>query len=374
MSWNGENGNRFAEIAEEILLPMVQKDVCFTVPHQSRERLRTDGNFYIHIWSCFSGHHEYELVTPPSKIYGFEVDCRDEAFRPKRKKEIGKVFLCPGTSYEVAELIDNNLFIHHDICHKGTLRELAIFKQLLLEVTQELRPSSEKIAARLGSELKEMREKKEETRGSFEALYLAELLKRTREDEEALIVNARKVEKIKEEMANLLAKRTAAIEQLEKYSGMSSLTDEAHSAEFDKLLAIPGVLGVQIEKDTLKVYTQLIRIVEDDVTYRIGRFRIEISMIGKEPGLKFFNLTNKGRGPGYDRPRDFNAASDYNRHHPHVNEEGVPCLGNLKEAIPRYVQASQFSVVTILAMQFLATANVEDKAGRGLKWWPKETN
>lgn len=370
-SWKGDSGGTgtFIRLTEKILLPVVGKDIFIHVPHDRKVDLAREGKFHIHIWSSVRGRNSDNAIRPPAEIYGIPVSCRDGGYEPCGKAGESTVFSCPQTGYAVAELFEDNLFIHYDICHYGERNEYKIYEKLLTEVAAFLAGSqgSEK-------ELQRMRESLEKTRAAFLNFCCSERLADIDRVKKVVGQSQSEVEEIKKKLADCLSQRAAAGEKLEQFAAAEKTGAGSFGAEFDKLLTVPGVLGVEIKGKILKIYTSMIRIVEAGATYRIGRFRIEISMAGGEGSLKFFNLTNGGKGPGYTRPGGFPEgwAMTFNRHHPHVKEDGFPCLGNLGEAIPRYILANQYSVVAILALQFLQTVNTEDQAGKGINWWPKE--
>ena len=58
------------------------------------------------------------------------------------------------------------------------------------------------------------------------------------------------------------------------------------------------------------------------------------------------------------------------KHHPHVDSDGVPCLGNIAKAIPDYMAGYEFSVVAMLCIEFLKTADPNDGWGATVKDWP----
>jgi hypothetical protein len=370
--WNGRGEESYARAIRNILLPVVQKDIEISVPHGCRLRMANDGKFHIFIWSTVDGKNCKRQVTPPAKIYGFGVDCRDDAFQACGVDGESLIFSCPESGYAVAELFEDNLFIHHDLCHMGTSDELNIFKHLLTEVAASFVLTPEEAALRKEKELQKMREKTEGSREAFVEFCCRDRLQAIQGAEERIHEGKNKIEHLKKEMEACLATRNAACVTLEEYAE-SGGKGSSFGDEFDKMLTIPGVIGVCIEKNIIQVFTSMMRIIHDDITYVIGKFRVEINMYGGDHCLKFFNLTNKGKGPGHTKPQGYNGHPNFNRHHPHVNEEGLPCLGNIGGAIQNYIKASQYSVVVILAMQYLQAVNTDDDAGKGIRWWPRES-
>mgnify|MGYP001561185052 FL=1 len=143
--------------------------------------------------------------------------------------------------------------------------------------------------------------------------------------------------------------------------------------EYEKLMKISKIKDITCTNNCINLFTSNIYIDEKDITrkknviYFIGKFMISIYLDGK---IRFYNQTNLGDGPGFTLPKDFDANYTYNRHHPHINAEGIACLGNLSSVIPKYIAEGSISVIAILLIKFLETVYIEDGAGKGIYWWP----
>lgn len=374
--WSGAgDSDSFSEIAKEILAPLLQ-NIYISVPHGNMSRLRNDDSFKIQIWSTAMLGEGAEKVDVPAKIYGVQVDCRDRGFGPSNSDKSIKVFYCPHSGYAVAELFENNnLFIHYDICHHGTRRELEIFKILLRNVFDWITIENYEIPTeKILKEIEEIQIDGSKNRELFvNALYSSDFDDATNKLLKSIDSDKKAVTTCQHALKEALAEKQRAFSVLEHTSMNEQKTIEIYEKEFDKLLSVPGVLGIDISDGKICVYTKMIRITYRDIVYRIGKFRIEIPTEGDVKGLKFFNLTNNGEGPGRTNPRGFDANSEFNRHHPHVKSSGHACLGNIGEAMMEYISSYQYSVVIILAIKFLETVEYDDSAGRGILWWPKET-
>lgn len=202
--------------------------------------------------------------------------------------------------------------------------------------------------------------------------YMTECAKRLdkvlRETESKISAGEQEVEQLQQKIARVVRETIGAGRKLEQIKASKPAALETFGQEFDKLLQVPHVVNVQVADGVIKVFTDRIYIVHDGVTYDIGDFRVEIYTNG---AVRFFNLTNHGKGPGANPPDGFDGNTSFNRHHPHVKADGNPCLGNIQEAIPQLIGEHQYSVVAILAIQFLQSVNIDDSAGVGIKWWPK---
>lgn len=127
--WIGERRQSFVDNTQRILGPILNQNIIISVPHDEVQKPISDGNFYIWIWSAPKN---TKHVYPPEIINSIRVSCRDEAFSPPG---LGDVI--SDQKYKVAELLENNLYIFHDICHTGNDNELRLYSWIL-EKAREL--------------------------------------------------------------------------------------------------------------------------------------------------------------------------------------------------------------------------------------------
>lgn len=92
--------------------------------------------------------------------------------------------------------------------------------------------------------------------------------------------------------------------------------------------------------DRIEVYTDKIYIDYNGVRFYMGRFQIVINFSGT---VKMFNLDNS---------RIF----DREYHHPHISA-GVPCLGNIKEMMPKLIHSGDYLTIITLCYDFLTSYN-----------------
>jgi hypothetical protein len=119
---------------------------------------------------------------------------------------------------------------------------------------------------------------------------------------------------------------------------------EIKGAEFDKLMIHPDIESVLIENGYIQVCTGPICIEFDKKVYDIGKFKIDLSINPNNFVVKMTNLTR----------------SLYGTAHPHIYENGNPCLGNIAECLPQMVGRYQFAAAINICIQFLKNVN-EDK-------------
>ena len=100
---------------------------------------------------------------------------------------------------------------------------------------------------------------------------------------------------------------------------------------------------VTVTPDSITVPVGQIDIEYDGKVYDIGDFDIVIRPDGYDGGVQCFNKTRV-------------IESCY---HPHIDDEGECCLGNLSESIPQLIGEMEYEVVIFMMLQFLRTCNSE---------------
>ncbi len=127
-SWNSyaasDSFRLIAGICLEQFLP--DRQIIIDVPHRSSQSPFRDNNFRIHIWSTPDGEAK---IKPPQQLWGYNVDCRDWSYLPSGQG----ISLVADNGYSAAELVGNDLYIHHDLCHHGRNSEYLIFWRILQE-------------------------------------------------------------------------------------------------------------------------------------------------------------------------------------------------------------------------------------------------
>ncbi len=361
-SWDGNGKDKFSQATEATFARVCGqigfKEVWLRVPHQEEvgmDRL-VDEAFHILIWST----PKKVGVTSslPKRIFGRSNFCRDAAYQPSG---LGQAIVDPETGFVVAELVDRRaLYIHFDACHHGYDDELYIFKKILESTSQLLCMSEDEWKKLQEEEVEAMRKRSKKA-------YVEECQKRM----EKTIRGTTEVIATKErEIPELQARLVRSIRELSGLKGKLAQLEQAkgdrvptYEAEFESLMKVPGVLDVQAGDGVINVFTEHIYVTPDeypDETYDIGKFRMEINTSGRNGGLRFFNLTPKGRG------------GNYNIHHPHVNSSGEPCLGNIKEMVATLIGEYEYSALAQVGLQYLKSVNMSDSAGEGIRsYWPK---
>lgn len=340
--WNGSGESRFKEITEAILSPVVKTTININVPHGRKSALKKRG-FNINFWSSPAGSNDQ---TCPSTIWGYKVDCKDAVFPPSYQG----IVIYDGL-YPVAELIDNNLYIHHDLCHYGSDNELNIYKKLLTKVIEEFNISSEEREEKRKQKLSENKER-----------YVDLCLKRIKKDRENVgsnISSAKNdIESYKKSMIDKLRKIEEYELLLNNYNEALEKKKETYRIEFDKLLEVDKVVGLDVSSKGIEVFTDTLYC-EDPRSkkiHEIGKFRISIP-IGTG-SIRWHNLTRRIQG------------HSSSMHAPHIFKEGNACLGNAEQVLPGLIANYQFSIIAMYAIQFVESVNVGDCAGACITAWP----
>ena len=114
--------------------------------------------------------------------------------------------------------------------------------------------------------------------------------------------------------------------QTRRAEALRMLDDPAASAgrELGRLLALPGVEGVEVHGLALHVLTRPVHILWEGTRYILGGYRIVLDLHGD---VRIESRDNLGPKPGWD--------------HPHV-QDGRPCLGNAREGVLKLIAGTSW--------------------------------
>ena len=351
------------------LASSIGKNIKIGIPHKTKKNAPKSSPtnlFYIFIWSQIEENDLPVTVNTPRTMWGYPTSCGDPSFSPSGKG----IPIITTENYCVAEVFENALYIHYDICHKDVSAADMVYKKILEKFVNiyKMDPSSKE------KYLKEVEIiKRNKTMLDFVDFIVAKNKERIAYYENSLQEIARIIEDHQREIVNQLDKRGDNEVTLSVIKSRLSSFAETSKDEYEKIVKINKVTEIQCRSDHIEIFTKDIYIDEKDISrknnviYYIGKFVISIYLDGR---IRFFNKTNQGMGPGHTLPKGFNGNISYNRHHPHVNADGIACLGNLSSVIPKYIANCNISVLVTLLIKFLETVYVEDGAGAGIYWWP----
>lgn len=350
--WNGDNRNTFREITKRILFPVVKKNITISVPHGNTISPSTeDDHFHIWIWSSPNGEASGKV---PEKIWRKSVACRDNGFLPSGQ---GISIEDEETGWVVAELVGDNLYIHHDICHHGKDSEKEIFSIVLEKVVEELSISEKEREKREKEKVK----RRLELQKTFYVKECSKRLEQTLQSVREKIRNGEEnIKQLQKDIVHNIREVTFArrrLEQLQKNNGL-----EEYGLEFDKLKTVKGVKDVLVTDGVIKVFTNTLFCTDPrtDILHDIGAFRIEIYTDGSKNGVRWFNLNRQVYG-----------YNDRKMQAPHVFKDGHACMGNTEEIFPELIANYEFAAVAMVAIQFIESVNVDDAAGKFIDRWPK---
>lgn len=378
---------RFASAIRKKIIPILKTDVTVSYKKGGREESIEDGKFHIFFWAT-TIENENGRHPAPQYIFETRLHYRDDAYQPFSQPDKCITIFDDSTGFAVAELIGHNLFIHPNICYANNSDEEKIFNNILDRIPYEALLDPEKYAETKRQQiLEKQRLEAEEEKRELEAF--AEMNKRTKTLYAKACLN--RLHRVISESNDIVFRKNTDITSISakiitlsrkiahdnSILGLTKTLEgknrELFGAEYDKILKIPGVIGLTVkENKKIIIYTEEIKIVHDGHIYLIGQFLIAIDTSSKNSFLRILNITNTGAGPGANPTEDFDGNTTLNRHHPYICKRGIPNLGKLGSEIPIFIAENQFAITVNLIMQFLRKVNPNDYAGRGLKFWPTE--
>jgi len=366
--WDGNSPQLFRAAVGEVLLPIIKCPVEIIVPHGSVERFdRDDKSFRIYFWSTPKGS---KTIDPPESIWGINVDCRSVGFSSTGE---GVSIIDESTGYSVAELIeDRALYIHYDMCHHGSSRELKIFRKLLekvsaiIEFNKTLTPAEREEFIRKQVETERQRVETERQRANQEVrqAYINHCSNRFQESLAAtkskLSTNETLITQLTEKLTQAKREASDAKKKFAQISGLQSSEQEKYNSDFDNLLSTPSVRGVQIEGKVIKVFTDVLCCLDPRTgqNHELGEFRIEIYTDGSNNGVRWFNLT-----------RSVDTAIFPGAQAPHINKQGKAC-SNIEGVWPDLIANFEFSTIAKMAIEFVGSVDINSLAGKSIDQWP----
>ena len=348
--WQGRENKKFLAIVGEILLPVVKKNIIFSMPHREVHELVYDDKFHIFIWS--TPQQKKDRMTPPREMWGIHVDCRESGYRPS---ELGFSIVDEKTGWSVGELVDNNLYVHHDICEYGSERELQIFRRFCMEAAKAI--------VFFASEEGKM-QRREFFRNNYTKHRMSGLDRIIEELEKKKKKGHEQIRNLQRQLFTMIQETRKAELEYKMYTmplHEKSGLEVQYGEEYQALFGIAGVENIVTLENVINVFTDHIYIMPDefpDKIFDIGKFKMVIRLeSGSEWRIRFFNLTRKSSdGNGYN--------------HPHVDGAGDPCLGNIKEMFPELLAKQEYSALIQLCLQYLHSANFSASGRRIFDTWP----
>jgi len=193
----------------------------------------------------------------------------------------------------------------------------------------------ESFKSKLKDKRQEMRQKYIEIASGLRSKKAVEHLKHAIHDQEARI-HAIQIDLVNN-LRNLEGKNREYKVICEGDQGIT----ENKGVEFDKLMANPDIVRIFIDDNYFTVWTRPIYIKYNNKIYDVGEFKIVLAINPTEFIVKMRNLTRKIKGYA----------------HPHIRNNGRPCLGNIQECLPQMIAARQFAAAIFVCIQYLKSVN-----------------
>lgn len=339
-------------IAWEDLLPVIESmksDYGITlhvdIPHGEtlHPYPEVDGILYVHFWSVPEPTRKCHM----SEAYDIELmDGQSDAFEPSGKGDS----IVDHNGVIVAEHLNGNLYVLFDLPHVRSDSVTVIFEKIMngyLVLKGKVEPAAMSAIHKMkGTSQSEL--SRDLFMRACNNLYERNLVNM----EEVLTKYNKSVDEYNQHFINAMRERDVMLAKVEPLKESVQKRKEWANNEYDKLLATEHVKSVNVNYDTIQVYTDMVKIDYRGRTYNVGEFRIDIYINGRDSGVKLFNLT-----------RNIGSTS-----HPHIKSDGHPCLGNIKVGVAKLLGTYEYVVLAQLMINYLHTYNPESAYSRLEDW------
>lgn len=332
------------------------RDIVLDVPHGRAVAPENDGRMHIHIFSRQKNVGAADPRRFRTCFGNMLPDGCGDGLQPSPGADvltdgIGQVFA------EVGGSAGLHLYLLFDLTHTWGALSATIFHQCLTTWLNRygLRTEESRYIAHL-EHLKEVGREDFLTHGvELHQKRVVEVAGDVRHTQERVAATQQAlVDAIREEEAALRDLADVQVQAGEERARLATV--------FDELLKSPRVRFVRYQNGTISVYTTRVYIVvqgrnpTENGIYDIGDFRVDLYTSGGDGCVRMINLTRHGPN---------------NYHHPHADVHGKPCLGSLKEAIPRLIAKREYVTAVDLLLQYLHSVRPDDPWGRRVFEWPK---
>lgn len=172
-----------------------------------------------------------------------------------------------------------------------------------------------------------------------------------------------KIELAKVEVRDYRAAYMRRIEKLENLLSTKFIIDKEKYLEkikdqMTKIINHNKVEKIEIQNDVLHIFTKKLYMYEPirEKRYYLGCMDIAIRL-NESKNIKIYNIDNKR-----------NALWE-NSNHPHVDNYGYACFGNIDCQLVEYQNENNYYPLFITILNFLQTANIDDEAGKWITKW-----
>lgn len=358
--WSGGRNLReqFVAVAKDFVQPLggTQIRIYDYCDSASERDPATDGRVDICIWAVPDNLRGDGFMPPVVFGAPLSVECRREILG---RSNMDGLLIADEDDHRIGEVVGNSIYIHYQLVHEyvgkwGGKGIETLFRRILEEVVFQKTATSEQKAARA----REIAVKhRAQSREGYVKACRGRLDKSLEDSRNAIAHHPAKVVEYQREIVKLIRLVKEAQERLAHAESLQATAAETYAKEFDKLLATPKIIDVKMDDSVIKVFTETLYCVDprSNKRHEIGAFRIEMSIGGD---VKWFNLTRRIRG--------YEAGMQA----PHVFPTGLACLGNMAEVIPELVANYEFAALAMMAILFVESVNVDDRAGQYINNWP----
>jgi hypothetical protein len=343
VSWDGNTATSFKESViatfKKHLGPIVGRNIEICVPHnRTNQPNKNEKVFKVHIWSS----PDPGSMEIPTSIFGLSGhDCSSCGFSIWVD---GNPVIAP--EGELGAYDELNLYIYWDAVHNGRPNEIAVIDKFLEETVKLMQLPIDDAGRReqIKAQYVDICSKKITARLRDMDTEYKQYDVEVAEAQKVIVDRLRDMRRLQAELSSVDAYTKNMKAQLAK--------------EFDNLFKISHVKNVKFRGNKLTVSTDIICCVHPKTNkeHEVGAFDIVVDTITSQ--LLFFNKTR--------RVDAFKPAMNG----PHLFPDGTPCLGSMKEIIPRLVASYEWSAAIQMAIAFVESVNLDDAAGAYIDRWP----
>lgn len=194
-------------------------------------------------------------------------------------------------------------------------------------------------------------------RGQYLQYTSAARIQKAREWSDHVAANERSIQDKVWEIRQLVSKNRELRDRLRHHQDLTLRMLERRAAEdHDTLVKMvgKGLRDFEVDHQELRAITEPIDIHWNGMTYDLGSFELRIPVV--EGSLLIHQRNTERIVEGYP--------------HPHINSQGVPCLGNIAITVGELLGEGRYGQLVILLLEFLRSYNEDNPYLRLERWDP----
>lgn len=350
-------GRKIVSVLQDIYVPesfIKNIDIAEKVDAKfSKPVNQTETTMYVYAggWRLVSQDRNKKSINNVPKMFGVDININisSESFLYAPSSTAAYLIKTPEGDV-IAELIEGKLInILFNIFELESESCKVILKNIIVDLFTNYYNFS----------LEEMKKKSEEQEVLNVINFLTSLASREADEAEREVqrLNSR-IRDYENILLSCLNERKIAMAKVEGLRVQSLKGAEGLNDELQKLIKINSIKGVSIDgrEQEIVIHTEDIYINNAGKRYYIGEFDIRIQPMNCR--VRFMNKNNCRRS--YWGPKC---------HHPHVDQQGCPCWGNVGTAVRNYIQQNEFQALASLLIGYLESVNTSDAAGKNITSW-----